>query len=271
MKFHPAHKIMPVAYLIGRKPINAPSYEIKANCYAFALGLKLGIGGYAQRPMKSQPGHRCGMGPRVNLNRKSTLVRKDLIRRVQCDNPDCVTYIQPKYPKRTLNMSVPEDSHMFACIYGKEDFHFLRRMYTKDVLKEKLLMEALTPVQYEKIKKGSNKHKFCWVHQRGWSKQPTVVDASGNICWSPVPAEANWSLDFTSMPITNNFNYTNESFTNYNHFAGIFVVKSRKAKVFSSNNTLPNVALVKSGLHRLGLNQDLSHMNVKIVTINNKN
>lgn len=258
LKYHPAHRILPVAYLIGRTPEYASSYGIKANCYAFALGLKLGKGGYANRPMKSQPGHKCGMGPHIDLNRSSMVVREDLIKRIVCDNPKYVKYIEPKYSKRMLNKTVPDDSHMFACIFGRSDFHFLRRMFSKDVLNERVLMDALTPVQYNELKDGSKKHKYCWVHQRGWSLQPTVVDADGRICWSPVPREAKWQLDFTSKPPSNQFNYTNESYVNYNNFAGLFIVKSRKAKVFAGNNSLPNVSVLERGLKKLGLKQNLS-------------
>ena len=76
---------------------------------------------------------------------------------------------------------------------------------------------------------------------------PTVFDAKGNPCWSCVPEsapEANPQFGyFTSKPEQSNFSYPG---LKYDHFCGLFVVDSGRAKVYSGRNTALNTSMLSA-------------------------
>lgn len=244
-------------------------HGVRANCYAFALAPPVGPGGFALRPNKAQPGEKCFGGSYVPLQlddaEQSTF---DLKMRILCDNPTTVKIAPPKYTPKILSHPLRGErlgqTHMMACISGKEDFHFCRRIYLETALTNTDKLQPLSDAQLAELLAGQRAGKrYVWVHQRGWSSvghsvlnkerlnwrrrqgvseenlhkfgAPTVVDASGRICWSPVPANANWRLCFTSKPPANNYKY---SALDYDRFVGLFRVASRKATVFAGRNTV---------------------------------
>ena len=229
--------------LIGR----TETPRIRGNCYVFGLAPIIGIGGFANRPSKAQPGMKC-YTETIDLSKSREKVRNEMVKRVECDNPTLVKYMHPTYTKSSCNIELPRNKHLMACISGKQDYHFLRRMLRKTVLNMKILLNDLNERQLNELKNSNNKH--VWVHQRGWSKGPSLVDADGNIAWSPIPKTYNKAL-FSSKPKTCNFNYQ-DSFggINYQDFVGLFEVVSRRATVNSTQNTTPDMLTIKNELRK---------------------
>lgn len=251
---------------------------INANCYLFALAPRVGLGGYAKRPHKAQPGEKCHKGDVPSLpfhNVEST--RSELIRRVRCDNPTSVKFVKTPYDASILSRSrIGEREgkrHLMACIFGPSDFHFLRRMYLDTVLKSLDKLQPMTDSQLEQLREGQRQgRKFVWAHQRGWMPpakgpitrlrammrrrmgmresgfgSPTVFDANGNPCWSCVPEgapEANPEFGyFTSKPEQSNFKYLG---LKYDHFCGLFVVDSGRAKVYDARNSPLDMSMLSA-------------------------
>ena len=251
---------------------------VNANCYLFALAPKVGLGGYAKRPHKAQPGEKCFKGnvpPLPFSNTEKT--RSELIQRVTCDNPASVKFLKSPYESSILTRARIGESegkrHLMACIFGSSDFHFLRRMYLSVILKSLDKLQPMSDTQLEKLREGQRQgKKFIWVHQRGWMPpekgpitrlrtimrrrmgmrdtgfgSPTVFDAKGNPCWSCVPEsapEANPQFGyFTSKPEQSNFSYPG---LKYDHFCGFFVVDSGRAKVYSGRNTALNTSMLSA-------------------------
>ena len=245
---------------------------INANCYTFALAPGVGPGGYTKRPHKAQPGEKCHKGNVPSLSFSDTeKTREELIRRVECDNPSNVKFIKTPYDPSILTKARRDERvgkrHLMACIFGPSDYHFLRRMYVRSVLRQLDKLQPMTDAQLEQLREGVRQGRnFIWAHQRGWMPpakavvtgqrilmrrrmgmresgfgSPTVFDANGNPCWSCVPEgspEANPELGyFTSKPEQSNFKYLG---LKYNHFCGLFVVNTGKAKVYNPNNKSVN-------------------------------
>lgn len=226
--------------LIGR----TATPKLRGNCYVFGLAPQLGIGGFANRPSKAQPGMKC-FSDYIDLSKPPKHVRAEMIKRVECDNPGVVNYIEPPYTMNSCNMEIPKNKHLMACIFGKDDYHFLRRMLRKTVLKMKILLNDLNADQLAQLK--NSNRKYVWVHQRGWSKGPSLTDAEGNIAWSPIPNTSSMKL-FTRKPVMANYNYNHQLGPNYPYYAGMFLVHSRMATVASESNSNINIQNIKKEL-----------------------
>ena len=245
-----------------------------ANCYLFALAPNIQTGGYARRPHKAQPGEKCHGGnvPPLPFHEPETM-RTELIRRVTCDNPGRVRLVPSPYDPSVLTRARSGEGrgrrHLMACIYGPSDFHFLRRMYLRTVLRSLDRLQPMTDAQLAELRHAhENGVKFIWAHQRGWMPpaadgsvrtrtrlrgrlginkdgfgSPTVFDAAGRPCWSPVPVgavEADPRAGvFTQEPPQSYFKYAG---LEYNRFCGLFVVDSRRATVYSGRNTPMNTS-----------------------------
>ena len=231
--------------LLGATTLIGRTGEVRGNCYVFGLAPQLGIGGFANRPSKAQPGMKCYKST-IDLSQPREAVRKEMEKRVECDNPTLVKYIEPPYANNACNMELPNNKHLMACIYGRDDYHFLRRMLKKTVMKMKILLDELDEHQRRQLK--NSNRKYVWVHQRGWSKGPSLLDADGNIAWSPVPKTYSSDM-FKKDPLIANYNYEGPlGGINYKHFGGLFNVTSRMATVESAMNSAPDMKKIKREL-----------------------
>jgi hypothetical protein len=119
-------------------------------------------------------------------------------------------------------------------------------MLRKTVLKMKILLKELNEAQRNQLR--NSNRKFVWVHQRGWSKGPSLLDADGNIAWSPVPKTYTKSM-FKEKPLVSNYNYESPlGGLNYKRFIGLFNVTSRMATVQSAMNQASNMNTIKREL-----------------------
>lgn len=194
---------------------HASPHGIKTNCYTFALGPRIGFLGYAERKTKAQPGERCGTrGPLPFHNRQRAV--QELRKRVLCDNPAVVV---PLRLNRTILFSpVPKGFHLMVAILGTQDYHFLRRVSRVAVLKDPHFSASV------KARVRRLRRPYLWAHVRGWSNGVKLVDAKGNLVLSPVPKSA--QVPFEIM--RSDFKYDS---LHYDTFAGVWLVKSRAAKV----------------------------------------
>lgn len=244
--------------------------DVRGNCYLFALSPPPCVpGGLVNRMFKSTPGGKCGsqFPDRVTLSPPDT-ARAELTARILCDNKEYVRAVKQPYTLDTIFEPVPGEAackkHMFACIFGADDFHFLRRMYTANVLKQLSKLQPLTDAQFAELKEGAKKIKYCWVHQRGWSDaengtprtahriasgnspvgfgSPSIVDASGKICWTPFPEGAvikrhylHASSPAVPREMRINMDY---GYLKYTEFAGLYVAHTGKATVYAGNDDL---------------------------------
>ena len=231
--------------LLGATTLIGRTGAMRGNCYVFGLAPQIGIGGFSSRPSKAQPGMKCFKNT-IDLSQPREVVRKEMVKRVECDNPTLVKYIAPPYSHNVCNMQLQKNKHLMACISGPDDYHFLRRMLRKTVLKMKILLKELNEAQRNQLL--NSNRKYVWVHQRGWSKGPSLLDADGNIAWSPIPKTYKKSM-FNGNPKVNNYNYKGPfGGLNYKHFLGLFNVTSRMATVESAMNTEPNMSMIKKEL-----------------------
>ena len=185
--------------------------KVKGNCYVFGLAPKIGRGGYWKNRMyKARPGDKCEEHRNKSFDFNKC---EDIIKRVLCDNP--------KYVKRVHDLSMcfkptAKDTHLMCAVLSpgpSQDFHFLRRMKYKDVMKywDKLKLKMPVTCIADLL---NNEPEWVWIHQRGWSSGgPIIHDAKGKVIRDPFKA---------------NFNYGR---LNYSTRCGIFEVKTRMATV----------------------------------------
>lgn len=194
-------------------------FGVKANCYLFALAPHIGKGGYAERPYKSTPGYKCKHFRNLPFNFTDCT---DITERILCDNPIYVS----KIDDARRNVAVSNDTHVICALLSpsflRQDFHFLRRVPFDSILKSidkfRKNMPLKTKLELELLL--SNPPKYIWAHQRGWSKGgPLIHDANNNIILDPKKA----NFDYKSL--------------NYNILCGYFKVKTRRATVYSKNNS----------------------------------
>lgn len=249
---------------------------VRGNCYLFALGPPPCVpGGLVDRAYKSMPGGKCTseFPDRVTLSPPGP-ARIELTARILCDNKSYVRKVKEPYTLDTVFQGIPGEStckqHMFACIFGAEDFHFLRRMYTRSVLANLSKVQPLTDAQFKELKEGSKKLKYCWVHQRGWSDaengnprsshrvsmgnsatgfgSPSIVDAQGKICWTPFPLGANIKANYlhkSSPRIPKELRIDMDyGMLKYSEFAGLYIAETGKATVYSGNDNLNTAVCV---------------------------
>lgn len=203
---------------------HASPFGIKTNCYTFALGPRVGHLGYAERKTKAQPGERCNVKEPLPFHNRQRAARA-LSERVHCDNP--TTIVRPLSFKRAqiLYAAVPKGYHLMAAILGADDYHFLRRVSRQAVLRDPHFTKSL------KDRVRASPHRYIWAHVRGWSNGVKLVDAARQLVVSPVPKEANLPFrvpraDFTYGQIS------------YDTFVGLWLVRSRAAKVGVSSNPI---------------------------------
>jgi len=184
---------------------------IKANCYVFGLAPAMGPGGYNnKRLQKARPGDLCTNFKNAPLDFNDC---GDIVKRVLCDNPKYVT----KLPSTAnVNQSLDGYHHLMAAILSPglhTDFHFLRRIPLKYLLKDIGKLSRNMPKKAQDQLMSLNP-KYIWVHQRGWSSGgPLIHDAKDNLITDPSKA----SFDYGSV--------------NYSIYCGLFKVVTRKAIV----------------------------------------
>lgn len=240
---------------------HATPHGAKANCYAHFLGLPPGrtkdgrmrYGGLTDRHTKAQPGERCPSSyaktPLAFHNR--TTAAQQIIQRVTCDNPSVVYYLPGPYTRLHLSMPLPRGYHLGCAIVGATDYHFLRRESIGTVLRDPILAEIMdgeTKRQLHQLKRAGK--RFVWSHVSGWSGGMKFVDADGKVITNPTPKTAtNKNVQYMTRTDRANHNYDG---LHYDHFVGLFVVKSRHARV-SHNGARPvNVGAMRTRLIQRG-------------------
>ena len=201
---------------------------IKANCYAFALAPGIGIGGYANRLMKSRPGDKCKQLRHTQMSFTSC---KDIHERISCDNPSNVRMITNNYKKILKSVNPDTHTHLMIAVLSPghtinkntdNDFHFMRLIKIDEIDHKviyKIYQNAPQKTKNQFIKYLMNGGEYVWFHQRGWSTGgPIMHDAKENLIINPKQ---------------NNFNYGR---LNYSIPCGMFRVNTRRATVFSNHN-----------------------------------
>eukprot|EP00965_Chrysotila_dentata_P067737 2241507-Pleurochrysis_carterae.AAC.1 len=258
--------------------------RVSANCYAFALSIPSCVhGGLIHRSQKSTPGgrkHCVNRFPMVVTLSPHTEARKELMSRIVADNEKngVVRAMPVPYTLETAQMDIGDGDckyHMFACIFGVSDFHFLRRVHLESILRNTHLLQPLEERHLNELERAykEGSPRYVWCHQRGWQTSlhrplspfqisfrkrqgnssktfgsPTILDASHNICWSPFPVGADiktYYMDPSSKRIPQSRRIDmNYGSLNYNQFAGLYVCKTGKARVDESNDDM-NIAECK--------------------------
>jgi len=190
--------------------------KTKGNCYVFALAPETRKGGYHKKRLhKARPGDKCERFQNESFDFQNCT---DIVKRILCDNPTNVKKVE----RKSKNMQLNDNYHLMAAYlspgYGKgegTDFHFLRRMPLTSVANSWSKFKHNTPMKcVDQLL--TTQPKYCWVHQRGWSKGgPLLHDASGNLILDPEMADMNYRS------------------VNYKIFCGLFLVKTRSATVTS--------------------------------------
>ena len=201
--------IYPIAWSIPQRA--------KANCYVFGLGPAIGPGGYTNtRKFKARPGDRCSKYKDAPFDFNNC---EDIVKRVLCDNPKYVTKLPPN---TNVNYDCGTSYHLMAAVLSpgfNSDFHFLRRVPTKYILKEWSRFEKYTPEAAKMQLLSTNPPPYVWAHQRGWSSGgPLIHDARGNLITDPSKAD----YDYGDL--------------NYSIYCGMFKVATRHATVYDYNN-----------------------------------
>jgi hypothetical protein len=225
---------------------HATPHGTKANCYAHFLGLRPGRrpdgsmqrGGLTNRPSKAQPGEKCNArsaSEPLSFHDRG-VASKQIIRRVKCDNPLHVFHLPGPYTTRHLDMPLPRGYHMGCAIVGGSDYHFLRRESIRVVLRDKIFREVMpSKTRLALARALKNGHNFVWSHVSGWSGGMRVVDADGEIILNPVPRTArNAKVRLVPNAMRANHHYPG---LHYDHFVGLFVVRSRAASVRIDNGS----------------------------------
>ncbi len=235
----------------------ATPHGVKANCYAFFLTLPPSQ--WKDRHAKTQPGDACPMEhatkPLQFMNRD--LVKRQLVRRVLCDNENVVHFLKPRgsYAREILTMKLPDGYVLGVCIVGDADYHFCRRESIGNVLNNPVFRKIWSQgngkgVRQQLVNLQKNRHEYCWSHVAGWSGRVKLVDADGRVITNPVDAQTTSKNAVEFQPDGCNHNY-HKSGLHYNTLVGFFIIRARAATLNPERQFNRDENLVKARLRNL--------------------
>lgn len=236
----------------------ATPHGVKANCYAYFLSPNASE--WTDRKSKTQPGDMCSRpeakAPLNFSNRRQA--SKQLIERIECDNPGVVFPIRPPlggYSSDIMQMKLPNGYVLGCCICGADDYHFLRRDGIDEILgdekwRQVWRMQNAMGVQRQLKALKEKGHDYCWSHVAGWSGRVKLVDANSRVIVNPVPISS-------IQPIVKNISKhrANHKYgsLHYDTFVCFAVVKARSAKLSDQNKLPRNVKQSIKKLKSLGI------------------
>lgn len=241
----------------------ATPYGVKANCYAHFLTLPKSE--WQNRKAKTQPGDKCqalwAKGPlQFDVRGQAS---SQLIRRVLCDNPDVVHFIDPTqdgYPQYITQIKLPEGYVLGCCIVGGQDFHFCRREGILEMLNNPFFKDIWLKKDEHNVKQQLQHLRdagelYCWSHIGGWGGRLKLVDASGNVITNPADKSASGNAIKHMKENRCNHNYDG---LHYDTFVGFFIIKARAATVKNENKLPRNMEAVEARLRSLGITAQTS-------------